>query len=243
MYGRTRLSLHTISLALLLAVPARAQHPGCRFICAPTLRLSPGVLRSHLVERPEVRSLSTGRVSRLPSKSNLEMVLFLSAPTAVPRTSLFTSLQWLPDARASTNPFTEYTAAELDEKVRSNLPSVSLGARFDVLTPEQTHGWLALDPYLADLFSRAARPGDESDYTHKLDVGATASVNLFARLPAHVWLHDVSAYVTLDDVLTGLPRAGDEVPRGSRVFLDDARAVSLIVGVSAPLAPLAPKGK
>ena len=42
-------------------------------------------------------------------------------------------------------------------------------------------------------------------------------------------------------VATGLPHAGDEIPPGERVFLTGAKATSLIVGASVPLAPPEPQ--
>jgi hypothetical protein len=50
----------------------------------------------------------------------------------------------------------------------------------------------------------------------------------------------VKGFVILDDVLTGLPHAGDDVPQGERVFLTAARPATLIAGVSIPVAPLKP---
>jgi hypothetical protein len=153
-------------LALLAAsvAPAPAAAQPCRAICAPTLHLQPSLIRSHLLAQPRFRRLSDGSVGELPSKSNLELILLVSAKTAIPRTSVFTSVQWLPTAKAPANPFTQYTASELgDAKVRANLPSVTLGASVDLLTKEQTGGWLGIGGYVADLFSRAARPTDESE--------------------------------------------------------------------------------
>ena len=231
-----------VVLAALSASPASAQQRHCRAICAPTLHLQPSMIRSHLFAQPRFRRLSDGSTGELASRSNLEIILLVAAKTAIPRTSLFTSVQWLPTAKAPANPFTQYTASELgDPKVRANLPSVTMGASVDVVTKEQTGGWLGIGGYLADLFSRAARPTDESDFTHKLDLGATAHLGIFSRLPKKVWLHSVDGVVILDHVATGLPRRGDEVPKGERVFLDDVHNTSLIVGLSVPLAPLAPR--
>lgn len=233
-----------LPLALLAAPlgPAPAAGQACRAVCAPTLHLQPSLIRSHLLSQPRFRRLSDGSVGELPAKSNLELILLVAAKTAIPRTSLFTSVQWLPTAKAPANPFTQYTASELgDAKVRANLPSLTMGASVDVVTKEQTGGWLGLSGYLADLFSRAARPEDESDFTHKLDLGATAHLGIFSRLPEKAWLHAVDGVVILDHVATGLPHRGDEVPKGERVFLDDVHNTSVIVGLSIPLAPLVPK--
>jgi hypothetical protein len=221
---------------------APAQQKKCAFICAPAFSLHPSLIRSHLFGNPRVRSLTTGAVSALPSKTNAELQFLMAAPTAIPRTSLIASFQWLPTASTAANPFTEYTASQLgDTKVRANLPSVTLGVAVDALTKQQTGGWLTVSPYVADLYSNAQRPTDESAYTHKLDFGVTATAAVFGWLPSDRWLHHVSAFVILDYVATGLPKAGDEVPRGERVFLTGARPASLLAGLALPVAPLNPQ--
>ncbi len=175
----------------------------------------------------------------LPSQSNLELFLLAAAPTGIPRTSLFISLQWLPNATAKANPFTEYTASELGTGfVRSNELSATFGVSVNAVTAANTHGWATVAPYVGDLYSTAARPDDESAYTHKLDTGLNVGVGLLNWLQPHVWLRNVKGFVILDDVLIGLPRAGDEVPKGERVFLSDARPATLIIGLSVPVAPL-----
>lgn len=44
-----------------------------------------------------------------------------------------------------------------------------------------------------------------------------------------------------DYAATGLPKAGDQVPLGERVLVDNAHSASLEVQLSFPLAPLFPK--
>jgi hypothetical protein len=228
------------ALALPRGVEARTP-PRCKVICPPTLSLAPGTIISHLLGHPEVRSLSDGSVQRLPSNTNFEIILDLGVPTAVPRLSLFSTVQWLPTAEAPANPFTEYTASQLGTSdVRANIPSVTLGARYAALKSSQTGGWVSLTPYVGDLFSRAGRPDSKSDYTHKLDLGLIAAVAPFSRLSPESYIHNLKLYATLDWVATGLPHAGDELPGGERVFLTGANATSLILGLSAPLAPPEP---
>jgi hypothetical protein len=220
--------------------PVRAQGSSCKAIlCAPSLVFEPALNRSHLFGGPAVRSLTDGAESHLPSQSNLELFLVASAPTGIPRASLFISLQWLPNASATTNPFTEYTASELGTgSVRANEPSATFGVSVDAVTAANTHGWATVAPYVGDLYSTAARPDDESAYTHKLDTGLNVGVGILNWLQPHVWLRNVKGFVILDDVLVGLPLAGDDVPKGERVFLTDARPATLIAGLSVPLAPL-----
>ena len=124
--------------------------------------------------------------------------------------------------------------------VRANEPSATFGVSVDAVTSAMTKGWVTVAPYVGDLYSTAARPDDQSAYTHKLDTGLNVGVGILNWLSPHVWLRTVKGFVILDDVLVGLPRAGDEVPRSERLFLTDARPATLIAGLSVPLAPLDP---
>ena len=196
----------------------------------------PAVIRTHLFGGPRVRTLATGAETRLPSTSDFELIVAVAARTAVPRLSLFGSVQWLPNASEKRNPFTLYTASDLGEPVRANAPTVTMGASVSVLPAAATHGLFDLAANVGDLYSQAARPGDKSAYTHKLDLDLVAHLHAFAWTPRATWLHRVTVFSILDYVATGLPRAGDEVPVG-RVFLTDARPTSLIAGLSLPITP------
>ena len=224
---------------MVLAVPAAAQSGAkrCSFICSPTLSFDIAANVSHIGMSPKVRSLSTGVVTSLPSTTNSELLLVISARTAIPRSSLFTSVQWLPTANARRNPFTEYTASESgDQSIRANTLSATFGLSVTAIDDKLTKGWGTLSVYAGDLFSNAARPDDGSEYTHKLDLGLNATAKPFSRVsPRYTWVHGVSAFAILDLVATGLPKAGDEVPRGTRTFVDNAHALSLIFGVGLPL--------
>jgi hypothetical protein len=238
---RREIVLATIASALLLTSPTtlRAQSKkSCHVLCAPTFAIWPELHRSHLFNHPRVRNLSTGVVTELPSKNNLLLVFLVSVPTQLPRFSLMFNVNWLPTARTTENPFTEYTASELGTDPRANLPAVAAGATYQVLTDYQTGGLLDVTPYIDDLLSSAARPEAKSDYTHKLETGVTATVGPFAHLPPHSWLHGVRIAGTLDWVVTGLPQAGDEIPKGERVFLDDAKGYSASIGITLPVAPI-----
>lgn len=198
----------------------------------------PGVIRTHLAGGPTVRSTSTGVEQQLPSTSSFQVIATASARTQLPRVSLFGSVQWLPNASAAVNPFTLYTASELGDRVRANAPTLAVGASLALLQPAETRGWVDVAGNVGDLFSHAARPDDASDYTHKLDLGLLTHVHAFAWTPEGTYLHRTSVYALLDYVATGLARAGDEVPAG-RVFVTDARPLSLIVGLALPLTPAA----
>jgi hypothetical protein len=208
----------------------------CHVLCAPSVALMPGVIRTHLVGGPRVRSLATGVATRLPGTSDFELIIAVAARTAVPRLSLFGSVQWLPNASEQRNPFTLYTASELGEPVRANAPTVTMGGSVALLPATETHGWLDLAGNVGDLYSQAARPTDKSAYTHKLDLDLVAHLHAFTWMPRAAWLRRVTVFSILDYVATGLPKAGDEVPVG-RVFETDARPTSLITGLSLPVTP------
>jgi hypothetical protein len=196
----------------------------------------PGLLRTHLGGGPRVRSVATNATQRLASNSDLEIIVAAAARTAVPRVSVFGSVQWLPNASARRNPFTLYTASELGTPVRANAPTVTAGLSFSLLPATMTGGWFDLAGNVGDLYSQAARPSDASAYTHKLDLDLVTHADVFNWVPARTYLHRVSLFGILDYVATGLPRTGDEVPIGRR-FESDARPLSLIVGVALPLTP------
>lgn len=208
----------------------------CQVLCAPSVTLMPGVIRTHLFGGPTVRTLATGAERRLAGSSSFELIVAVAARTAIPRVSLFGSVQWLPNATEQRNPFTLYTASELGTPVRANAPTATMGASLALLPAAQTHGWLDLAANVGDLYSQAARPSDKSSYTHKLDLDLVAHLHAFAWAPPKTWLHRVNVYSILDYVASGLPKAGDEVPVG-RVFVTDARSTSLIVGLSLPITP------
>jgi hypothetical protein len=193
----------------------------------------PGVIRTHLFGGPLVQSTG-GLPHHLPSTSDVELIFAVSTRTAVPRLNAFGSVQWLPNAGEQRNPYTLYTANELGGRVRANAPTATFGLSYAIVVPAQTSGWLDLAGLVGDLLSQAARPGDRSAYTHKLDLDLLARLHAFARTPKHVYVHDVALFALFDYVATGLPRAGDEVPP-TRRFLTAARPSALIVGLALPL--------
>lgn len=233
--------LQTLIIAAV-AVPVVAsgqQQQKCKLVCAPSFTLMPGMIRTHAFHAPKVRELATNQVVTLPSKSSLELIGAFVAKTGIPWANLFASIQWLPNAKESANPYTLYTASDVGEQLRANAPSVNMGVNFVLVKPPLTKGWFKLDGNVSDLFSKAAEPDDKSSYSHKLDLDLIGTLDVFNELPKAEYLHRVGLYGILDFVATGLPKAGDEVPKGERVFIDDARSVSLIVGLSLPFAPMA----
>ena len=208
----------------------------CAVLCAPTISLMPGVLRSHLARGPVVRSTATGVEQRLPETTSFQVLATVAARTAVPRLSLYGSVQWLPNVSATRNPFTLYTASDLGDPVLANAPTVAAGASVALLRPSETGGWADLAANIGDLFSHAARPTDRRDYTHKLDLGLIGHFHVFDWAPPSTYVHRTSLYALLDYVATGLAQSGDEVPLG-RVFVTDARPLALMIGLALPLTP------
>lgn len=235
----TRALLPLIVLAAVAGTSAdaqRAQKPKCHPLCAPVVELMPALNHSHLFGRPRVQNLSTGAVTRLPSTSNFEALIAVSSKTMIPRVTLFGSVQWLPNANEKRNPFTLYSASELGGPVHANAPTATFGFSGSLLPATQTAGWFDANLNLADLYSQAARPGDRSAYTHKLDLALLTHLHAFNWTPPRAYIHRVSVFGILDYVATGLPRAGDQVPQG-RLYLDSARPTTFITGLSFPITP------
>lgn len=238
---RTATAVATSALALMPAI-ARGQAP-CHSICSATVLFRTGAIRSHVFGGPTVTDLATGKTHTVASRTNLQLQFVITAATLVPRTHLNLTVQWLPNARANTNPFTEYTASDEGTKIHANTPSLAMDVSVDALTPKETDGWFGVSGYAGDLFSTAAQPDDRSDFTHKFDVGLVGTLNIFNWLPKSDWLHSgVSAYTFLDYVVSGLPSAGDVVPKGVRRYDTGARPAALIAGLSFRLAPLLSPG-
>jgi len=224
-----------IGIALLCGRPAAAQDT-CKVLCKPTISIEPSVITNHLFSRPTTRTLATGAVQQLPSTTNFEIIFAVGASTPIRRLSLYGSVQWLPNAAGTRNPFTLYGASQIGDKVRANAPTASAGLSLSVVDSRSTDGWVGVDVHVGDLYSAAARPHDSGAYTHKLDLGLVGNWSPFAALPAHTYMHGVLFSTLLDYVATGLPKAGDEVPKGERVFLTGAHSASLIAGLVFPLA-------
>jgi hypothetical protein len=221
----------TSPIARAQAAPMR-----CPVLCAPTLTLMPAVIRSHLFGGPLVRDVATGATHRLPAATNMEIIIATAARTALPRLSAFASVQWLPNASEGRNPFTQYTAADLGGHVHANAPTATFGLSAAAVTATETHGWVDADANVGDLYSQAARPGDRASYTHKLDLELVTHWHAFAWTPRQTYVHRAALFALLDYLASGLPRAGDEVPKGRR-FLEHARPIALIAGLTLPITP------
>ncbi|HEY6827709.1 MAG TPA: hypothetical protein VI259_12705 [Gemmatimonadaceae bacterium] len=228
-------------LAVSLALPAGAQQAApCTVICAPTVAFNVAANKSHVFGSPTVRNDTTGAISKLPSRTNLQVQLFTSAKTRVSWLIVYSAVEWLPTAKTRANPFTEYTASQVGEDIKANILSLTMGGLADLIPAKRTHGYVALQAYVADLISPAARPNDASAYTHTLDLGGVALLYPFAGTDSASAAHKsgMYLYLNLDYVSTGLPRAGDDVPKGVRTFTTNAKPAALIFGVGFPIAPL-----
>lgn len=245
LHGRTVLGPFALGSLLLMALapPASAQQKqSCHIICAPGVTFRPSLMRTHAFGGPRIRVDSTGAVKNVPSQTAFAMQFDASAPTQIPRTSVYATVTWFPNLASSANPFTEYTANEVPgTHIRTNTPSIGVGAFVDVITTQQTGGWFDVGGYIGDSFSKAAQPTDASDYTHKLDLGVTATLHPFSSLPTSNYLHAVTLLADYDYRATGLPSKGDDVPRGTRTFLTGARPSLLQFAFAFPVAPLFPK--
>lgn len=208
----------------------------CPLLCSPSLTLFPAFNRSPLVGAPRVQSLKDGSIHRLSATSNFEIALVGSVQTLVPRLGLLGSVSWTPYATEQGNPFTRYSASEVNTTYdHANSPSVTLVVTGALIRSADTHGWFTLSAYAGDLYGPAQRPDDRSSYTHKVDLELVTNTYPFARLPRATWAHGMSVTLLLDHVATGLPHKGDEVPRGERVYLDSARPLTFVAGLSLPL--------
>lgn len=226
-------------MGLCVAAPvSRAQTAtrSCAVLCTPVVTLMPSMLRTHLFGGPRVETIATGAEHRLASSSDFQLIVATAAQTALPRISAFMSVQWVMNASEARNPFTQYTVSELGGGVRANAPTVTAGLSALALAAKQTHGLVDVAVNVGDLFSQAARPGDRSAYTHKLDLDLVTHWHVFNALPPQTYAHRVTAFGILDFIATGLPQAGDEVPQGRR-FIENARPAALLLGLALPITP------
>lgn len=237
--GARSLGAAGLLTAITLTSAAAQQSKPCTLICAPAVAFNVAANKSHVFGSPTVRNDTTGALSKLPSKTNLQLQLFASAKTRIPRLSAYAAVTWLPTAKTRANPFTEYTASQVGEDIRANHVSLTLGGLGDLIPAKMTHGYVALQAYAADLLSPAARPNDASAYTNKLDVGGVGLLYPFAGTDSTSAAHKSGFYLyaNLDYVATGLPKAGDDVPKGVRTFVTGAKPAVLVLGVGLPIAP------
>lgn len=234
-----------LAVGLLLPSPLAGQEgDGCTVLCAPELKFEPTWTVENLFDRPRVVELEDGvpvDTVRLERETVFELIFALDIPTEIPRVGLTLEAIWTPFAGTSENLFTGRTAEELgEEEVTDNVVELEAEVNFALLTPEETGGWVDAHFDVIDKFGPAARPGDDRLFTHKLNFELDAALAALHWLPEGNWLRNLEVEGSLDFVATGLPRAGDEVPAGRQVFLDDASAWSFSLLLVVPVAPFAP---
>lgn len=237
-------------LALLLAAglsspaPLAAQQEDCTVLCAPELKFEPTVTVENLFGPPRVVELEDGAPAdtvELERETAFEMIFALDVPTEIPRVGLTLEAIWTPFAGTSENLFTGRTARELgEEEVTDNPVELEAEANVALVTPEETGGWVDAHVDVIDKLSPAARPDDDRLFTHKLNFELDAALAAFNWLPEGRWLRNVEVEGSLDYVATGLPEAGDEVPAGEQVFLEDASPWRVSALLVVPVAPLDP---
>lgn len=244
--GRSAPGLLGLLLAagLLFPAPLAAQQGDCTVLCTPELKFEPTVTVENLFDAPRVVELEDGvpgDTVRLERETAFEKIFALDVPTEIPRVGLTLEAIWTPFAGTSENLFTARTAEELgEEEVADNPVELEAEVNLALLTPEETGGWLDAHFDVIDKLSPAARPGDDRLFTHKLNFELDAALVVFNWLPEGRWLRNVEGEDSLDYVATGLPEAGDEVPAGEQVFLDDAGAWGFSALLVVPVAPLDP---
>ncbi len=183
-------------------VPAFAQPSSapssCKFLCQPTLLLEPTITIENL--------------GGAPRATIFEAVVALDVPTSVPRLSFTFEAIVHPFVRADENPFTGQTASDLGGDVRENPVEIESEINFHWLESEQTGGWLSSHFDVVDQFGPAARPGDRSFYTHKLDFELDTAFAVFKNLPEKNWLRNIEVELSLDYLATGRPKKDGASP-------------------------------
>lgn len=240
-----RLPVALVLATAVLPDPLAAQEAdGCTLLCAPELKFEPTWTVENLFGGPRVAELEDGVPAdtvTLEQETTFELIFALNVPTEIPRVGLTLEAIWTPFAGTSENLFTGRTAEELgEEEVTDNPVELEAELNLPLVTPEETAGWLDAHFDVIDKLSPAARPGDDRLFTHKLNFELDAALAAFNWLPEGRWLRNVEVEGSLDYVATGLPEAGDEVPAGEQVFLDDASPWSFSALLVVPVAPLDP---
>lgn len=230
-----------VAVALLGPASAPAQEKArCLLLCAPELSFEPTLTFSNLFKRTPVLDLRENRTYEVEPSVDFEMILAMGIPTTIPRVGLTVEAIWAPFGKTSGNPFTGYASEDLGTDVAENPVELEFELNTFLLQSEQTAGWIEAHFDVVDKFSAAERPADERFYTHKLDFELDVAASVFNWLPEGNWLRNLELEGSLDYLATGLPRRGDEVPKGEQRYLADASPWSISLLLVVPLAPLRP---
>lgn len=240
---RERPSALFFAAVLLLGSPgplsAQDGDDGCDFLCRPELEIEPGVAIEPVFRSPRIAELEGGvavDTSRETTATEFELTLAVGIPTEIPRTELGFDVTWTPFVETDENPFTGRSGQSFRENVIEFAPEVSV----TLLTPEETGGVTEVALSASDDISPAETPDAGSLFTHKLELAVETTVAPLSFLPEGNWLRNLEVEGALDYLATGVPEAGDEVPKGEERFLDDGARWGLSVVAIAPLAPLSP---
>jgi hypothetical protein len=215
-----------LAVALIAAVAgtgrAAAQEGTCRLFCAPDLSLEPTITFENLVSRARVDV--GGTVEETAGETIFELIVAVGVPTTIPRVGI--------TLEAIFAPF------KGEGGFRDNPPEIESELNFDLFGEEQTSGWVSSHFDVIDKFSPGELPGDESAYTHKLNLELDTALHLFNSLPEGRWLRNLELELSIDYMATGIPQAGDVVD--GELYLDDASPWSASFVFVMPLAPLVP---
>ena len=236
-------SVEIIVAATLLAgeasiAPAvEAQEEACRILCVPDLKLEPTITFENLGDRARVEV--GGVTQETEGETIFEIILAVGVPTTIPRVGITLEAIFAPFEGTDEQPFTGESAQDLGrDEVRDNLPEIEAELNIDVLTEEQTGGWISSHFDVIDKFSPGELQGDGSAYTHKLNLELDTAWHLFSFLPEGRWLRNLELELSIDYMATGIPERGDLV--GEELYLDDASPWSASLVFVMPLAPLVP---
>lgn len=236
--------MHVLAIVIILASPVSAQEndTGCFFLCVPDFKIEPTLTFEPVFRHPTIAELDDGTVvsvAKADTEAVFELILAVGIPTEIPRVGFTVEMIVIPSGTTETNPFTGVTADELGRtSFRDNEIEIELELNLSLLEPEQTGGWIESHFDIVDKISAAARPGDTSSYTHKLNFEWDTAFLAFRWLPEGNWLRNVEIEGSLDYVATGLAKAGDII--GSEYFLSDDSPWSFSLVFVFPLAPLVP---
>ena len=230
-----------IAVALLgsafCAEAAAAQEEDCLLFCVPDLSFEPTITFENLGDRARVDV--GGSVEETERETVFELIFAVGVPTSIPRVGITLEAIFAPFKGTDEHPFTGETAEDLGrDEVRDNLPEIEAELNIDVLTEEQTGGWISSHFDVIDKFSPGELPGDEGAYTHKLNLELDTALHLFSFMPEGRWLRNLELELSIDYMATGIPQAGDLV--GDELYLDDASPWSASLVLVMPLAPLVP---
>jgi len=231
-----RLLIGSILFLLLTPDLTKAQE-SCAFLCEPELKIEPTITVENLWHSP--RTEVDGQVLRAGREAVFELIFALGVPTTIPRVGLTLEAIFVPFGTTAEHPFTGASADRISQSsIRDNGIEIETELNFDLISSDQTGGWLSSHLDLVDKFSPGDSPSAASVYTHKLNLELDTAVHPFSWLPQSRWARNLEVEVSIDYVATGLPKAG-EVLNGER-FLDDASPWSASLVLVIPLAPLNP---